>query len=102
MPDHWFHALLIVLLLSFGSTSAFAQGDEGEDEESSEDEAEVDETEEGEESDDADSAGPSVPGAAAASPEDAEISIYRELKTVESQVNDLKAARPGSSSSRRR
>jgi hypothetical protein len=83
MPNRWFHAFLMALLLSLGSSPAFAQGDATDEDESESDSADEAET--------TAPSGPSIPGAASASEgEDAELSIYRELKTVESQVNDLK------------
>ncbi len=89
MPDRWIHALLIALLLSVGAVPAFAQGEEEAEAESAEEEGE--EAAEGEtEASETAPSGPSLPGSAAAPNEDAELSIYRELKTVESQVNDLK------------
>ena len=73
--------LLLIGLLTVPSF-AFAQ-DEVEEAESTEAEAEAEPAE---------SAGPSAPGPAAtpSGGEDAEMSVYRELKTVESEVNDLK------------
>jgi hypothetical protein len=82
MLNRWTHTLLIAMLCCIGAVPAFAQGEE-------EVADEGDET--SEEVTDAASKGPSLPGSATtATEEDAEISIYRELKTVESQVNDLK------------
>ena len=69
-------ALLSILLLVMPS-GASAQGDAPVDEEETDDESE----------DDTEDAGAATP---AVSSEDAEISIFRELKTVESDVNDLK------------
>lgn len=81
MPNRWIHALLAALLASVLALPAFGQGAE-----------EGAETEATEEATDAPAtSGPSIPGTASdTEEEDAELSIYRELRTVESQVNDLK------------
>ncbi len=94
MPNRWIHALLIALLVALGAGPAFAQGEEEADEETTEEAGDegTDETAEEGVTDGKAPSGPSLPGSASSSAdeEDAELSIYRELKTVESQVNDLK------------